>query len=40
MKITMKKIGLIFYLNTRLHYFFDLANKNNLLDQSFEEKDL
>ena len=27
-----------FYLNTRLHYFFDLANKANLLDKSLTDK--
>ena len=27
-----------FYLNTRLHYFFDLANKANLLDKNIREK--
>ena len=27
-----------FYLNTRLHYFFDLANKDNLLDKNIREK--
>ena len=27
-----------FYVNTRLHYFFDLANKANLLDKNIREK--
>ena len=27
-----------FYLHTRLHYFFDLANKNNLLNKSLRNK--
>ena len=27
-----------FYLNTRLHYFFDLANKDNLLDKSLRDR--